>query len=569
VSSLDKVLRLTPRTPVASTVHERVGPGPLWHHKDLQLPAYIQHVANDLREKGHDESKAIAMAVGIVRDWAAGRMPHGKGHIHPDVRAAARKAMAEWEAVKAKAHSETAAKDSERGTVKATATSPDTAPATVSGAKLIPLPPVPGGKVPRAMFTAHRIDDTICSLAHARERLAQARGSKALRAYHMIHVNNHLTRSLDTAGKLVDSVKRNYLPEARELAALNKTMGLAASVSTDAKVATFAHLLQTLLYHMAHAKRHAAVMLDPDPAAVWTFNADHAETHLDGAQEHAYKLSRHLRDNYPEEAKWLKLLDEDENPLTPMVKLAAQAAGPGPVKTKVEAHYRESDSGTRRCGTCSMFRDGSCTLVKGSIEPDHVCDYWEHSAKVKLASPVATAPGAKPVAGPYQVPSQTVSPSPPLPPEVKLPTAAEIRKLIGQVPECTDASLSQSARNHLDAAAVKLEKDDPIAALHVLRSAQSDVYAAHKADLGMAAPAVYTASVFTRVPSAEQSSANTEMIRSKGREMAWRKLEYQVAVAIDKIRRKHFHGVYPAGMQQARFSGETALGKVVRLSSAD
>ena len=174
----------------------------------------------------------------------------------------------------------------------------------------------------------------------------------------------------------------------------------------------------------------------------------------------------------------------------------------------------------------------------------------------------ATAPGAKPIAGPYQVPSQTTSASPPLPPAVKLPTAAEVRKLIGKVPDCTDASLSRSARRHLEDAAVKLAKDDVLAALHSLRSAQSDIYAAHKADLGIAQGAAYTANVFTRVPSAEQSSANTAMIASKDREMKWRALEQQVAVAVDKIRRRHFHGMYPAGMQNARFSAESALDRV-------
>jgi hypothetical protein len=321
-------------------------------------------------------------------------------------------------------------------------------------------------------------------------------------------VNNHLSAALDTSHNLVEAVRKNYLPEARELAALNKTMGLAASVSTDAKVATFAHLLQTVLYHLAHAKRHAAVMRDPDPDAVWRFNYDHAHAHLKGALEHYYKLARHIYDNYPDEAKWLSDLDKIEDPGDPYMGLT-----------------------------------------------------------VALATTIATAPGAQPIqAGPYSRPSQTVSPSPPLPPAVKLPTPAEIRKIISQVPECTDPSLSQSARNHLDVAAVKLEKDDVLGALHMLRSAQSDIRAAHKTDLGMAAPAVYTANVFTRVPSAEQSSANTAMLRSKDREMLWRKLEFQVAQAVDRIRRRHFHGMY-GGSPLARFSGESAVDRVLRLRS--
>jgi hypothetical protein len=414
--------------------------------------------------------------------------------------------MAEWEKVKSQAHAETADKDKVKATV-----------ALSGGAEAFPrqpqvtLPPVPGTKTAKSMFTAHRVDDTLRHLAHAAERLVQAKSGKALRGYHMIHVNNHLSHALDTTHDLVNSVRKNYLPEARELEALSKTLGLAKSVSTDAKVVTFAHLIQTLLYHLAHAKRHAALMLDPDPDAVWRFNYEHAYTHLKGAFDHTYKLAHHIQDNYPDEARWLADLDDAEDPDTDFTGLAAQ---PG-------------------------------TLA--------------------LAVTVATAPGAQPLqAGPYSRPSQTVSPSPPLPPAVKLPTPAEIRKIISQVPECTDPSLSQSARNHLDAAAVKLGKDDPIAALHVLRSAQSDIRAAHKTDLGMAAPAVYTANVFTRVPSAEQSSANTAMLRSKEREMLWRKLEFQVAQAVDRIRRRHFHGMY-GGSPLARFSGESALDKVVRL----
>lgn len=96
----------TAETPIASTVHEPVGnpagPG-LWHHKGMQLPAYIQHVANRLRAQGHPESQAVHMAVGIVQNWAAGHDGHGNS-VHPDVQTAAAKAVAEWEALKAAAH---------------------------------------------------------------------------------------------------------------------------------------------------------------------------------------------------------------------------------------------------------------------------------------------------------------------------------------------------------------------------------------------------------------------------------------------------------------------------------
>ena len=97
-------LARTPRTAEASTVHEPLGkpggPG-LWHHKGLQLPAYIQHVAHHLVASGHDESRAIEMAVGIVKNWAAGHDGHGN-RVHPDVQAAAARNIAQWEADKAR-----------------------------------------------------------------------------------------------------------------------------------------------------------------------------------------------------------------------------------------------------------------------------------------------------------------------------------------------------------------------------------------------------------------------------------------------------------------------------------
>jgi HK97 family phage prohead protease len=97
-------LRRTAQTGEASTVHKPLGkpggPG-LWHHKTWQLPAYIQSVAQHLRA-AHGESRAIEMAVGIVKNWAAGHDGHGN-RVHPDVQVAASKAVAEWEALKTKA----------------------------------------------------------------------------------------------------------------------------------------------------------------------------------------------------------------------------------------------------------------------------------------------------------------------------------------------------------------------------------------------------------------------------------------------------------------------------------
>lgn len=74
---------------------ERTGPG----GKGGELPRYVRIVARGLMKKGHPRSQAIGMAIGILKNWAS-----GKGEVTPKVRAAAAKAIAEWEAMKAKTH---------------------------------------------------------------------------------------------------------------------------------------------------------------------------------------------------------------------------------------------------------------------------------------------------------------------------------------------------------------------------------------------------------------------------------------------------------------------------------
>jgi hypothetical protein len=69
------------------------------------LPAYIQNVAKGIIKSGKTESQAIQMAIGVMKNWASGR-----GKVSPEVRAAAAKALAQWEAKKAASHAKTAAK---------------------------------------------------------------------------------------------------------------------------------------------------------------------------------------------------------------------------------------------------------------------------------------------------------------------------------------------------------------------------------------------------------------------------------------------------------------------------
>jgi phage head maturation protease len=100
-----QLLARTAQTATASTVHHPLGKpgGPGLWHTGKQLPAYIQNVAKHLIAT-HGESRGIEMAVGIVKNWAAGHDGHGN-RVHPDVQAAASKAVAEWEKLRAEAHS--------------------------------------------------------------------------------------------------------------------------------------------------------------------------------------------------------------------------------------------------------------------------------------------------------------------------------------------------------------------------------------------------------------------------------------------------------------------------------
>jgi hypothetical protein len=187
------------------------------------------------------------------------------------------------------------------------------------------------------MFTAHRVDDAGKHLAHASERLGAARKATGdLRTYHMGHVSHHLDDAHTSAHQLAANLRAHYPAEGAELDALTGAVGLAKSVSEDAKTATTAHLTQTICNHLAHTMRHVAAMGDdPDPD-VWGFNADHARTHLDGAVEHVGKLARHLTDNYPAEAGFLAGLGT----------VAAQEAGPEAISEQAGPATISGQAGT-------------------------------------------------------------------------------------------------------------------------------------------------------------------------------------------------------------------------------
>lgn len=89
----DRILELSLR-------HESLNRSPRknWVENTGQLPAYIQHIANDLhKERGMPLSRAIPTAISLCKKWAAG----GKD-VKPDTRAKAAAAIAEWERLKMK-----------------------------------------------------------------------------------------------------------------------------------------------------------------------------------------------------------------------------------------------------------------------------------------------------------------------------------------------------------------------------------------------------------------------------------------------------------------------------------
>ena len=73
------------------------GPG-LWRHKGWKLPNYVENVARGIMKTGKSRSHAIQIAIGVLRNWA-----NGGGDVTPEVRAAAAKALAQWEQLKARA----------------------------------------------------------------------------------------------------------------------------------------------------------------------------------------------------------------------------------------------------------------------------------------------------------------------------------------------------------------------------------------------------------------------------------------------------------------------------------
>jgi hypothetical protein len=90
---------MSEKTPELSVTHAPIGHEGVWHSKKppLQLPAYIQNIRNALMRNGHGEQESHALAVAAVKRWAKGDLKWGKHKITPEVIAASKKALAEWE----------------------------------------------------------------------------------------------------------------------------------------------------------------------------------------------------------------------------------------------------------------------------------------------------------------------------------------------------------------------------------------------------------------------------------------------------------------------------------------
>lgn len=68
-----------------------------WVDHAGKLPAYITKIAKGVKKSGKSTSQAIAIAISQIKRWAA-----GGGDVDADTKAKAVKAVAQWEALKAK-----------------------------------------------------------------------------------------------------------------------------------------------------------------------------------------------------------------------------------------------------------------------------------------------------------------------------------------------------------------------------------------------------------------------------------------------------------------------------------
>jgi hypothetical protein len=111
VGELDEMLK-SAETPYLEATPQLLGPEGLWHTPDRhvshrqKLPNYIEQVAYALmHEQGMGEQQAIATAINAIKRWARGDLHWGVHRkVTPEVIAASRRALAEWDDLKATHH---------------------------------------------------------------------------------------------------------------------------------------------------------------------------------------------------------------------------------------------------------------------------------------------------------------------------------------------------------------------------------------------------------------------------------------------------------------------------------
>lgn len=104
-------LQKSPLTEYYSTHPYQLGPEGLWHTPDRhvghkqKLPDYIEQVARALmQQQGMDEQQAIATAINAIKRWSKGKLGWGRHKITPEVIAASKRALKEWNDLKASHH---------------------------------------------------------------------------------------------------------------------------------------------------------------------------------------------------------------------------------------------------------------------------------------------------------------------------------------------------------------------------------------------------------------------------------------------------------------------------------
>lgn len=91
-----ELIRLTMVELTSSASLDR-SPKKNWVENSGSLPPYVRKLARAIEKDGHDLSSAISIAIGRVKSWA-----NGGGDVDADTQAKAAKALAQWEALKAK-----------------------------------------------------------------------------------------------------------------------------------------------------------------------------------------------------------------------------------------------------------------------------------------------------------------------------------------------------------------------------------------------------------------------------------------------------------------------------------